>query len=192
MIDVRLFAPDPAAIEAVRRAGSHAPLSYEDVGATRGELPEDWETDAGSVVLGHGRTVFDRGALAVREWRMFDLPWIRMPRRKVPVVGDTVAFASRQLGGWAIHSCRVVYLLDESTGPVWRSGFAYGTLATHAVTGEEQFLVTWDRDSDEVRFGIRKFSRLQHPLVRLFGPIARALQRRFTREALAALRDATG
>jgi uncharacterized protein (UPF0548 family) len=189
-LDIRLFAPDPATIEEVRRAVAREPLSYEDVGATRWTMPEGWPTEDASILLGKGLDVFERGAVAVREWRMFDLSWIRMPRRKIPVEGDTVAFASRQLGGWTINSCRVVYVLDERTGPAWRSGFAYGTLAVHAVAGEEQFLVTWDRDTDEVRFGIRKFSRLLHPLVRLAGPVARSLQRRFTRDALAAVLDA--
>jgi phosphatidylserine/phosphatidylglycerophosphate/cardiolipin synthase-like enzyme len=51
-----------------------------------------------------------------------------------------------------VNLCRVVYVIDEPDGPIARFGFAYGTLPGHAVAGEELFLATWDRATDEVRF----------------------------------------
>ena len=52
--------------------------------------------------------------------------------------------------------------------------------------GEEAFLIEV-RDSGEVLFHIRAFSRPRHPLVRLGGPVARRLQRQTTRRYLDAL-----
>ena len=52
------------------------------------------------------------------------------------------------LGLWWLNACRIVYVVDEA-GPVTKFGFAYGTLPGHAGTGEERFLVEWDRASDE-------------------------------------------
>jgi uncharacterized protein (UPF0548 family) len=122
---------------------------------------------------------------------MFQLPWVRlrMPDGP-PEPGRIVAFASRQWGVWAVNVCRVVYVVDDDDGTVARYGFGYGTVRPHAVAGEERFIVTWDRRSDEVSFGIWKFSRPAHLLVRWAGPLGRMVQRRFDRHALRAMRQA--
>jgi uncharacterized protein (UPF0548 family) len=122
---------------------------------------------------------------ALKRWAMFDQPWIAMPAFGPPVVGQVVAFGSRQFGTWALHSCRVVAVVDEPD----RQGFVYGTLATHAVAGEERFVV--ERDAEGlVRFGLWKFARPSHPLVRLAGPFMVHQQNRFDRGAAAAMRAA--
>jgi uncharacterized protein (UPF0548 family) len=163
------------------------PWSYEAVGATASEPPEGWAVDEEQAEVGQGAQAFARAREAIRGWRMFDLPWLLLPSRPEPAPGVEIAFASRQLGFWSVNRCRVVYVIDEDGPDEARFGFAYGTLAAHAVAGEERFLATWDKRTDVVRFGIFKFSRLRHPLVRLVAPIARYLQRRFTTEAIGAL-----
>ena len=122
---------------------------------------------------------------------MFDLGWVFMPPQPPPSVGLTVGFASTQFGVWTINTCRVVYVVDED-GPIARAGFAYGTLAPHAVAGEERFVAEWDRSTDVVRFGISKFSRPAGPIVALAGPFATSVQRRFTADALARIQRAVG
>ena len=161
--------------------------SYDHVGATAGAAPPGWAVDEEDVEVGRGAAVYRRAREAVRGWRMFDLPWLHLLTRPEPAAGVEVAFASYQLGLWSLNRCRVVYVIDEDGPDVARYGFAYGTLAEHAVAGEERFLLTWDKRTDAVRFGIYKFSRLRHPLVRLVAPVARYVQRRFTTEAIAAL-----
>lgn len=166
------------------------PWSYEHVGATASSPPAGWTVDEEEAEIGHGATTFLRAREAIRGWRMFDLPWLHLLSRPEPAPGAEVAFASHQLGLWSLNRCRVVYVLDEDGPEEARFGFAYGTLAEHAVAGEERFLATWDKRTDVVRFGIFKFSRLRHPLVRLVAPVARYLQRRFTTEAIGALAQA--
>ena len=73
---------------------------------------------------------------------------------------------------------------------VSRFGFAYGTLPGHVESGEERFLIEWDLETDVVHFDILAFSRLRHFLVRLNRRRARAMQKRFSAEAAAAMRGA--
>jgi uncharacterized protein (UPF0548 family) len=68
--------------------------------------------------------------------------------------------------------------------------FAYGTLPGHAESGEERFLVEWDRTTDAVHYDILAFSRPRHPLARLGYPLTRRVQRRFARDSATAMRRA--
>jgi uncharacterized protein (UPF0548 family) len=71
-------------------------------------------------------------------------------------------------------------------------GFAYGTLPGHAESGEERFLVEWDRAGGDVWYDLLAFSRPRHVLARLGYPLARRLQNRFAKESAAAMRRAVG
>ena len=73
-----------------------------------------------------------------------------------------------------------------------RRGFAYGTLPGHAESGEERFLVEWDRSDNAVWYDIVAFSRPKHPLARLGYPLTRRTQKRFARDSVAAMRRAIG
>jgi uncharacterized protein (UPF0548 family) len=75
-------------------------------------------------------------------------------------------------------------------GPVRRFGLAWGTLPDHAASGEERFLLEWDRDERGVWYDILAFSRPRHPLARLGYPWVRRIQRHFGRESAAAMRRA--
>jgi uncharacterized protein (UPF0548 family) len=87
---------------------------------------------------------------------------------------------------WWLNASRIVYVIDEG-GPLTRFGFAYGTLPEHAESGEERFLIEWERDSDEVWYSILAFSRPRHWLALAGYPLVRRLQRRFGRESAAAM-----
>ena len=102
-----------------------------------------------------------------------------------------MAVIARQLGLWWLNACRIVYVVDEP-GPISRYGFAYGTLPDHAGTGEERFLVEWDRASGEVWYDILAFSRPHWLLTRLGYPYVRRVQKRFGRESAAAMLKAVG
>jgi hypothetical protein len=56
-----------------------------------------------------------------------------------------------------LNAARIVYVVDED-GPICRYGFAYGTLAEHAESGEERFTVQWDRSEDNVWYHPRIFA----------------------------------
>jgi uncharacterized protein (UPF0548 family) len=102
-----------------------------------------------------------------------------------------VAIVARRVGVWWLSACRVVYVVDEP-GSISRYGFAYGTLPDHAGSGEERFLVEWDRGSGEVWYDILAFSRPQWLLTRLGYRYMRRLQKRFGSESAAAMVRAVG
>ena len=54
----------------------------------------------------------------------------------------------RAIGLWWLNACRIVYVVDES-GPISKFGFAYGTLPGHVESGEERFLIEWDRGDEQ-------------------------------------------
>jgi uncharacterized protein (UPF0548 family) len=97
-----------------------------------------------------------------------------------------VAGVAHEIGLWWLNACRIVYFVDEP-GPVSRYGYAYGTLPDHAGTGEERFLVEWDRANGEVRYDILAFSRPNRLLVRLGYPYMRWVQKRFGRDSATAM-----
>ncbi len=173
-----------AVVEALRGA----PYSYAEVGGTQGALPAGWHHDELSGVVGRGDDDAHRVEAALRAWAMFDLSWVHPHRTDVPQVeGQMMAFTAFTLGVWTINVCRVVYRVEEDDGWIRRVGFAYGTLPGHVLCGEEQFVVTHDRSTGEVSFSVRKFSRPNHPLIRLGGPVVRRVQRRFSADAIARL-----
>jgi uncharacterized protein (UPF0548 family) len=100
--------------------------------------------------------------------------------------GQVVAIVGWAVGVWWLNSCRLIYTVDER-GPVTKFGFAYGTLPGHVQSGEERFLIEWDRDTDRVFYDILAFSRPNHVLAHLGYPVVRRSQKRFGRDSAAAM-----
>jgi len=118
---------------------------------------------------------------------MFDLGWLHVsPPHAQIAEGTVVAVIVRHFGFWSVNFCRIVYVIDEPR----RFGFAYGTLMKHAESGEERFTVTSGQADDAVSFEILALSRPRHPLAKIAYPLSRALQKRFVRDALAAMQRA--
>ena len=158
------------------------PFTYSEVGATNGTPPNNYTLDHNRIQLGSGERVYRRAIEALKQWRQFDLGWVKIVPEFVPLeVGAVVAVRARAFGWWSLNAARVVYLIIEDR----RFGFAYGTLPDHVECGEERFTIEWDRDDDSVWYDILAFSRPRHPLVKLSFPLARMLQKRFARESLA-------
>ncbi len=185
---LRIGAPERADVEAMIDVLGPAPFSYDAVGATRGPLPDGWDHDVLTEEIGRGEDLFERAVAALRAWRMFDLGWVVPHRDDIPqTAGQILAFTARTFGVWSINVCRVVYQIDEDDDAGRRVGFGYGTLPGHVLAGEEAFELLWDRRTDQVSMTVRKFSRPNHPLIRLGGPLIRDVQARFSRQAIAAI-----
>ena len=121
---------------------------------------------------------------------MFTMPWVSLGWTSGPIqVGTDVAVSVRHFGFYSLNACRIVYVVDERD-PVQRFGFAYGTLAEHAESGEERFTVEWDRDENTVWYDILAFSRPREMLARLGYPLSRVLQRKFAEGSKAAMLEA--
>ena len=182
--------PSPDEVRNFIAAQSKLDFTYPAVGATATAPPAGYVVDRTRVQLGAGEDTFQAAKAALTRWDHFRLGWVEAGPPDTPIaVGSCVAVIARVLGLWWLNACRIVYVVDE-TGPVTRFGFAYGTLAGHAESGEERFLVEWDRADDSVWYDIIAFSRPQHLLARLGYPLTRRTQRRFARDSANAMKKA--
>ena len=180
--------PTTAQIRAFIAAQAQTPFSYRAVGASRHAPPAGYTCDHNRIELGRGPVVFDSAVAALRRWQMFAVDGVELCWPSAPIeAGTTVAILAGGRGVWSLNACRIVYVVDEEDG-VRRIGFAYGTLADHAVRGEERFLIEWSRQSDAVHYDLLAFSRPGSLLVGLGRPLLRAVQRRFARQSLEAMR----
>jgi uncharacterized protein (UPF0548 family) len=185
-----MFLPRKPSEEQIRHfisRQSKLPFSYPEVGASRETPPSGYTIDHNRIELGTGQETFERAVAALKNWRQFDLGWVRaVPGDTAIEVGAIVAILTRHFGFWSLNVCRVVYLINED-GPVKKFGFAYGTLSTHVERGEERFTIEWHRDEDSVWYDILAFSRPNKLLVKLGLPLARMLQQRFAKDSLSAM-----
>lgn len=185
----RLRRPSLADVERFLARQAAGPFSYPFVGATRERAPDGYVVDRNRVRLGHGEHTFEKAVAALRRWEMFNVGWVRLFSPSVPIeAGRAVAILVRVFGVWWLSAARIVYVVEED-GDVRRFGFAYGTLADHAESGEERFSVEWLRSDDSVWYDLFAFSRPRHPLARIGKPFSRALQRRFARDSLKAMKS---
>jgi len=165
-------------------------FTYPAVGATANQPPPDYVVDHTRIKLGDGEPVFHSAKAALQRWEHFRLGWVEAWPPDAPIQsGEVVAVMGRALGLWWLNSCRIVYVVDES-GPIGKFGFAYGTLPGHVESGEERFLIEWDRGDNSVWYDILAFSRPNHFLTRLGYPLVRRAQKRFARESAEAMRRA--
>ncbi len=186
--------PSPQRISRFLDAQRDAPFSYDELGATHegAKAPAGYAVDHNRARLGRGRDTFERAVAALYSWKMFDVGWARLVPADAPVeVGTTVAVVARHYGFHSLNPCRITYTIEEDEGGLVRRGFSYGTLSQHGEKGEERFTVEWRREDDSVYYDLYALSRPKHLLAWLGYPLARRLQRRFARDSLQAMVQAT-
>ena len=184
--------PSAEAIRPFLEAQSKLPFTYSAVGATATTLPAGYVVDRTRIKLGEGEAVFHSAIAALRRWEQFRLGWVEAwsPDTQIKT-GEVMAVMGWAIGVWWLNSARIVYVVDES-GPISKFGFAYGTLPGHVESGEERFLIEWNRADDSVWYDILAFSRPNHFLTRLGYPVVRCTQKRFGRDSAAAMFRAVG
>ena len=182
-----LMAPSEEEIRRFLSEQKNSDFSYRHVGSSTTTVPPGYNLDHHRVELGGGELTWRRAKAAICAWRMFEMPWVSLHWPNAPIqAGTDVAISVQHFGFYSLNACRIVYVVDED-GPVNRFGFAYSTLAEHAESGEERFMVEWNRDHDRVWYDILAFSRPQKILARLGYPLSRALQKKFARASMAAM-----
>ena len=185
---ISLRRPTTETVRAFLASQSGLDLSYPEVGATATQSPSGYTVDHTRIWLGEGEIVFTAAKAALGRWEQFNLGWVQAwsPDDSIKA-GGLVGVTGRSLGLWWLNACRVVYVVDERDNPVTKFGFAYGTLPEHAESGEERFLIEWDRAGGSVWYDILAFSRPKQLLARLGHPWVRRLQRRFGRDSAKAM-----
>jgi uncharacterized protein (UPF0548 family) len=183
--------PTPQRAERFMQRQTGLPLSYAAIGATANKPPEGYVVDHTRVKLGEGEAVFEAAKSALERWDQFNLGWVQTWSPAGPIqLGCPVSVAGRSLGVWWSNACEVVYVVDERSDFFARFGFAYGTLPGHAKTGEERFLVEWNRTTGEVWYDVLAFSNPRHWIAKIADRWIRKLQKRFGPESAEAMRRA--
>src|ERR1700733_4938230 len=184
--------PSAESIRPFLAAQAKLSFTYSAVGATAGTPPAGYVVDHTRIKLGEGEPVFQSARAALQRWEQFRLGWVEAWSPDTPIrSGEVVAVMGGAFGLWCLNSCRIVYVVDES-GPIHKFGFAYGTLPGHVESGEERFLIQWDRGENSAWYDIFAFSRPNHLLTRLGYPVVRRLQKRFGRDSAASMLKAVG
>lgn len=168
------------------------PFTYSAVGATAVMPPAGYVVDHTRIQLGEGEPVFHAARAALQRWEQFRLGWVEAWSPDTPIqCGEVVAVMGRAMGLWWLNACRIVYVVDEA-GPLSKFGFAYGTLPGHVASGEERFLLEWDRNANSVWYDILAFSRPNHFLTRFGYRLVRHTQKRFGLDSAASMLRAAG
>jgi uncharacterized protein (UPF0548 family) len=182
--------PSQHTIDRFLRDSQDLPLSYGPIGIVSDERQRP-NLDEIAIVVGRGRSDFERARAALLAWKQFDVGWVETFPADAPVaIGTAVAVLIRHLGFWSLNGCRVVYNVGQPDEGTW-FGFAYGTLTNHAEAGEELFELFLEPTTQNVVYRIRATSWPQATLARIGQPIVRALQARFRRHSAAAMQRAT-
>ncbi|GJM34852.1 MAG: hypothetical protein DHS20C18_38530 [Saprospiraceae bacterium] len=182
-----IFYPGQTQIDQFLQEQAHFPIAYSEVGQSADDFPPNYDHDSNEILLGEGPLVFSAAKAALRKWDMFPYPWTRIYPQKASIEeGKNVAVLIRLFGLWWLNASRIVYTIEQDN----HYGFAYGTLPGHFERGEECFSVRQDKDG-KVWYQIKAFSRPGHWLIRLGYPVARYFQRRFVRDSMAQMVQAT-
>jgi uncharacterized protein (UPF0548 family) len=169
--------PSTESIRRILSEQAKLDFTYSPVGATAHTPPAGYVVDSTRIELGAGESVFHSAKAALKRWEQFRLGWVEPWPSETPIqAGEVVAIMGCVVGVWWLNCCRIVYVVDES-GPISKFGFAYGTLPCHVESGEELFLIEWDRNTNSVWYNILAFSRSNHFLTRLGYPLVRRNQK---------------
>lgn len=182
--------PSPTQMDAFLASQAGLGFTYAPVGATGTAPPAGFVVDHTRIQLGRGEQVFAAARAALERWQQLQLGWVQTWPPKAPIApGQNVAILGHSLRLWWLNACRIVYVVEEDNA-VRRFGYANGTLPDHAGSGEERFVVEWDRASDEVAYDIFAFSRPHSLAARVGYRWLRRVQKRFGRESTAAMKRA--
>src|SRR5437762_10459304 len=107
---LRFSAPSEIAVQQFLSRQTSAGYSYPEVGASAISPPSGYNIDRNRILLGSGEDTWHRAVQAVHQWKMFEMPWVRLfwPTTSIEV-GTDVAILVRALGFYWLNACRVIY-----------------------------------------------------------------------------------
>ena len=177
--------PCVSIIEAFLDRARLSDFTYPNIGESGNtSVSPNYNIDRNTIRIGHGENDWEKSRQAIRDWKMFAMPWVDLCWPTAPIEkGQTVAVLIRNFGFYSLNAARIVYVIDEPD----RFGFAYGTLLEHGESGEERFSVEIDRETGNVNYDIFAFSKPNHFLANLGYPLTRMLQKQFATDSKTAM-----
>ena len=177
---------------------SQQSFSYEEVGFSLkseqndsdylAQIGDRYNIDRNRVVLGSGLEVFEQAKIALCHWKMFNFDWIDLFSPETPIqAGLTVGIIFSKFGIWSINFCKVVDFIQAEEKGIKKFGFAYGTLTSHGLSGEERFLVEWNQENNIVHYDLFAFSRPNQLSSKIGYWYVRKLQKRFVQSSQQAM-----
>src|SRR5688572_8393723 len=96
------------------RSASGSEFSYPNVGASLNGGVLGYTFDHNRLLIGNGQDEFEYAKVAMRRWKMFDFPWLRLCWPNTPIgEGQTVAIVVNHFGFWSMSAARIVYVIEE-------------------------------------------------------------------------------
>ena len=169
---------------------SQQTFSYEEVGFSLkieqnggdylSQISDRYTVDRNRIALGSGLDVFERSKIALCHWKMFNFDWINLFSPETSIqTGLTVGIIFSKFGICSINFCRIIDFIQAEEKRIKKFGFAYGTLTSHGLSGEERFLVEWNQKNNIVHYDLFAFSRPNQYLTKIGYWYVRKLQKRF-------------
>src|SRR5690606_3125873 len=120
---------------------------------------------------------------ALLDWKhIVGTSWMSLyPERPEMREGETFGIIVLSMGVYTLSFGRIVYTFEEGNNDnnlgfgktgIERFGFAYGTLPTNILSGEQRFMIELDME-DRVWFDVLFFSKAQHWMAKIGYPIAK-------------------
>lgn len=158
-------------------------VTYPEVGATEGELPDGYHHLRAERIIGRGSETFERACDDLFTGQVQRRAGTEVRMSQVPLRVGTRLNMRLRLGLLNFSAPCVVVWADRGAR---HCGFAYGTLPGHPERGEERFELVHEPSGDVV-FRITAFSAPARWFTRIGGPLGRLVQARMTRRYLDAL-----
>src|SRR5688500_16744588 len=81
----------------------HDDLSYKEVGSSISSSASNFNVDHNRIHIGTGSADFEAAKTAVRNWKMFEMPWIELCWPDTPIeTGKNVAVLVNHLGFYSL------------------------------------------------------------------------------------------
>ncbi len=109
---------------AAKLPGSYGIAFETERGPEGTHVPKGFRRDHLRTEIGHGEKAFEAARAAFRQWKQFNLGWVRVANPEVPIEPEeVVAVEAHTFGLWSVNYSRILYVIDEPN----RFGFGYGT-----------------------------------------------------------------
>ncbi|KAJ8764468.1 hypothetical protein K2173_006208 [Erythroxylum novogranatense] len=146
------------------------------------------------VLVGSGFDTYEKGKLALQNWRHFGLNWAFVDPKTRIENGEKFCVCVNEFLPWVMMPSQVVYVNDKRDATKGMTSFSFGsgTLGGHLLAGEERFSIEMD-ENDQVWYEVLSFSKPAHFLSLLGYPYVNLRQKHFVRQsAFAVIENVTG